>query len=451
MPDFLVYPIAFVVLLGIMVVVHEFGHFAVAKLCKVRVEAFSVGFGKRLFGIKYGDTDYKVCILPLGGYVKMAGELPGEEEPVNDPGAFNAHPRWQRMLIGAAGPVANFILAFVLMVFYFGWINEVPAVNTVKLEWVTPGSTAALAGLEAGDIVRQFDGIDNPDWFSFNERARKDATQTVPVSVERNGKLVQTVLRLPDRAKGEAPDLESSGIFLEEVQAPLGVKQVIPDSPAEKAGLQAGDTILSVDGHAFHTVNPLLDYLQSGKGKPITLAIVRNGAAPTPLVVHPYEQDSQWRIGFMWNAPSELPMRDEPLGFVKAVGESKDFCAESSLLIFGTIQKLLTHQASVKQLVGPLGIAQAAGDAAKTKDWSSKFGLAAGISLNLGILNLMPFPILDGGLILFLLIESLMRRDVDIVIKERIYQAAFVLIVFFAVFILFNDATRIGLFTHLKL
>src|SRR5450755_3846111 len=122
MHEFLVAAVAFIVLVGIMVVVHEFGHFAVAKLCKVRVEAFSFGFGPRLFGFKHGDTDYKVCLLPLGGFVKMTGENPGEEFPTDDPGAFMAHPRWQRMLIGVAGPLSNFILAFVVMVFYFGVI-----------------------------------------------------------------------------------------------------------------------------------------------------------------------------------------------------------------------------------------------------------------------------------------------------------------------------------------
>src|ERR1039458_7115173 len=130
MHEFLVSTAAFVVLVGVMVIVHEFGHFAVAKLLKVRVEAFSFGFGPRLFGFKYGETDYKVCLLPLGGFVKMTGENPGEGEPVDDPAAFSSHPRWQRMLIGVAGPISNFILAFVLMVFYFAAINEVPNIKT---------------------------------------------------------------------------------------------------------------------------------------------------------------------------------------------------------------------------------------------------------------------------------------------------------------------------------
>jgi regulator of sigma E protease len=149
MHDFLVSVAAFVVLIGVMVVVHEFGHFAVAKLCRVRVEAFSVGFGPRLFGFKYGDTDYKVCLLPLGGFVKMSGENFAEltdaatgtatQAPVSDPGALTSHPRWQQMLIGVAGPFANFVLAFVLMLFYFNFINEVPSVHPIVVEWVDGG------------------------------------------------------------------------------------------------------------------------------------------------------------------------------------------------------------------------------------------------------------------------------------------------------------------------
>lgn len=451
MPDFLVYPIAFLVLLGIMVVVHEFGHFAVAKLCKVRVEAFSVGFGPRLFGIKYGETDYKLCALPLGGYVKMAGELPGEDPVLDDPGAFNAHPRWQRMLIGFAGPAANFVLAFVLMAFYFSWINEVPNIKTVKLEWVSQGSTAAQAGLQPGDIIRQFDGLNNPDWYAVMVPAADAPSRDVSIAVERNGKLIPTSLRLPEGSKGKPYDLSTTGLFIEEEQAPIGVKEVIADSPAEKAGLRAGDSILSVDGHAFHTLEPMVDYLQAGRGKPITLTVAHPGAAAAQILVQPTEQDGKWMIGFGHSDYADLPTRDQPMGFVNGVSESAVSCMDSSKLIFGTIQKLLTRQASVKQLMGPLGIAQAAGDAAKTKGWSTKFDLAASISLNLGILNLMPFPILDGGLILFLLIESIMRHDVNILVKERIYQAAFVVLVFFAIFIIFNDATRMPFFAHLKL
>jgi regulator of sigma E protease len=450
MHDFLVSAAAFIVLIGIMVVVHEFGHFAVAKLCGVRVESFSVGFGPRLFGIKRGDTDYKVCLLPLGGYVKMTGENPGEEQRLEDPGAFSAHPRWQRMLIGLAGPFANFILAFVLMTIYFGWINEVPDIRTTTLEWVTPGSPADQAGLKPGDVIRHFGDVENPDLETVVDIIRNNANQTLPVTVYRGGQAVRLMFRLPDKTEKNGFELSQTGLFLQYAQSPIGVDQTVPNSPAERAGLQAGDQIVAADGHAFHTVDPLLDYLQMGQGKPVTLSIKRNGAILPPIVVYPSRQDSQWRLGFMAVPPVDPPMRKMPLSISAAIAESRDFCAENSLLIVDVLQKLLTRKASVKQLAGPVGIAHAAGQAAETKYWAPKFGLAAGISLNLGILNLLPFPILDGGLILLLLIESALRHDISMVVKERIYQAAFVVLVMFFVYVSFNDVAKLSIFSRLR-
>lgn len=465
MHDFLVSAVAFIVLIGIMVVVHEFGHFAVAKLCGVRVESFSVGFGPRLFGIKRGDTDYKVCLLPLGGYVKMTGETPDQisgsgnsaggagslaGDLSSDPGSFTAHPRWQRMLIGVAGPAANFVLAFVLMLLYFGWINEVPNIKNATLEWVTPGSAAADAGLQPGDTFRQFGKVVHPDFETVLDLAHNSSGQTIPVAVDRNGQTVQTSLHVPDKASKNGFELDATGMFLAYAQGPIGVDQTVPGAPAEQAGLKAGDSIEAVDGHAFHSVDPLLDYLQQGAGKPVTLTINRNGKTIPPIVVHPSMQDSQWRLGFMAVPPSDPPMHERPLALADAVGEARDFCAENSLLIVDVLRKLITRQASVKQLAGPVGIAHAAGQAAETKYWAPKFGLAAGISLNLGILNLLPFPILDGGLILLLLIESVMRHDINMVVKERIYQAAFVVLVMFFVYVSFNDVAKLSVFSKMK-
>jgi regulator of sigma E protease len=438
------------VLIGVMVVVHEFGHFAVAKLCGVRVESFSVGFGPRLFGIKRGDTDYKVCLLPLGGYVKMTGENPGEELPIEDPAAFSSHPRWQRMLIGVAGPAANFILAFVLMTIYFGWINEVPDIKNATLEWVTPGSAAADAGLKPGDVFRQFGNVAHPDFETIVDLTRSSSGQTLPVVVDRGGQNVPLSLHLPEKTSKNGFELDQTGMFLQYVQGPIGVDQTVANAPAEGAGLRAGDSIIAVDGNAFHTVDPLLDYLQQGQGKPVTLTIKRDGTLLSPIVVHPTRQDGQWRLGFMAVPPNDPPMHERPLAFADATGEARDFCAENSLLIVDVLRKLITRQASVKQLAGPVGIAHAAGQAAETKYWAPKFGLAAGISLNLGILNLLPFPILDGGLIMLLLIESLMRHDISMVVKERIYQAAFVVLVMFFVYVSFNDVAKLSVFSHLK-
>jgi len=480
MHDFFVSAVAFIVLVGVMVVVHEFGHFLVAKLCGVRVEAFSVGFGPRLFGIKYGDTDYKVCLLPLGGFVKMTGENPGEvsmvpgtpvaiqaaekfrdrgasaththdeDVLVEDPGSFMAHPRWQRMLIGVAGPFFNFVLAFVLMVVYFTFINEVPDIHPTKIEWVTPGSAADQAGLKPGDVIAAFDNTAHPDYEKFHELVGDNSNKTVPVTVDRSGAIVQATLHLPSSTDGLHDDASKAGIFVQYTQSPIQIDQVSPDSPAQRAGLQSGDKIVSVDGHAFHTVLPLVDYMQSGKGKPVTLTVDRKGETLLPIVIHPYVQDGGWRLGFLPGGPEDVPLRAEPMTFSSAVSESRDFCAENSLLIVNVLKKVLTHQVSVKQLSGPVGIAVAAGQAVKEPYWSAKFGLAAGISLNLGILNLLPFPILDGGLILLLIIESIMRRDISLIVKERIYQAAFVVLVAFFAFVMFNDFSKLQIFSHLK-
>ncbi|HMG85136.1 MAG TPA: RIP metalloprotease RseP [Terracidiphilus sp.] len=477
MHDFFISAVAFIVLVGVMVVVHEFGHFLVAKLCGVRVEAFSVGFGPRLFGIKYGDTDYKVCLLPLGGFVKMTGENPGEvvtlpapsgnykvqktlgyeeesqssEESLSyDPGSFMAHPRWQRMLIGVAGPFFNFLLAFGLMCVYFNFINEVPDIRTTKLEWVTPGSAADQAGLKPGDAIAAFDNVAHPDYQKFHDLVGDDANKTVPVTVDRNGATFRTSIHLPGRIDALHDDLSKAGIFVQYTQSPIQIDQVSPGSPAQQVGLVSGDKIVAVDGHEFHTVLPLVDYMQTGKGKPITLTIERRDVTLAPIVVHPYTQDGGWRLGFLPAGPENVPVRAEPMDFASAIGESRDFCAENSLLIVNVLKKLLTHQVSVKQLSGPVGIAVAAGQAVKEPYWSAKFGLAASISLNLGILNLLPFPILDGGLILLLMIESIMRRDISMIVKERIYQAAFVVLVAFFAFIMFNDVSKLQIFSHLK-
>jgi regulator of sigma E protease len=451
--------IAFIVLIGVMVVVHEFGHFAVAKLCGVRVESFSVGFGPRLFGIKHGDTDYKICALPLGGYVKMTGEampeqLQGEDAEAaaalaNDPGSFLNHPRWQRMLIGLAGPVANFILAFVLMAAYYHWFNEVPKyeVNSATIDWVVPDSPAAKAGFQTGDVIRAFDKQKIDDWMLVNARIQMNLNSAVPATVERSGTTQQLELQIPKPEKGQ-DDVEISDLGLEPqiMAGPIEVSEVSAATPAARAGLQAGDQIVTVDGHSFHFVGTLLAYMQAFPGKPLTLGIVRKGQ-PITLQAQPAKLDTGYKLGFTSINP---PSRVVPMPWHKSVKKSVQFCRDNSTMIVEVLGRLFTRQVAVSQLSGPVGIARMAGQAAQTREYMPKFYTAAAISLNLGILNLLPFPILDGGLILLLIIESILRHDISMALKERIYQAAFVVLVVFFAFVIFNDVTKLPIFTHPK-
>lgn len=457
MHAFLVSVVSFFVLVGFMVVVHELGHFIAAKLCKVRVEAFSFGFGPRLFGFKYGETDYKICLLPLGGYVKMTGEEPGQNMDLptgrpdvapNDPGAFTAHPRWQRMIIGVAGPLANFVLAVALMTFYFGFINEVPIteVKTTTIEWVAPGSAAAQAGIQSGDTISHFDTVDNPEWEQIFSHTKINAGQPIAVTVERNGRQIPLTLNMPAAAKNDDFDLSDAGLLPEILSGPIPVQEVQSGTPAERAGLRAGDAIQSVDGLPFHNVTTLLAYMQSTQGKPIVLSVLRQGTTVS-LNATPSKLDTGWKLGFVVGMP---PFRNQPLHLNKAYAKSIAYCKENSTLVIEFLKRLFTHRISISQVQGPVGIARMAGDAAEIHSWGPKFDLGAQISLQLGMLNLLPFPILDGGMILFLLIESLLRHDINLMIKERIYQAAFVVLVVFFVFILFSDVSKLPLFAHVK-
>jgi len=475
MHDFLVSAVAFIVLVGIMVVVHEAGHFVVAKLCKVRVEAFSIGFGPKLFGVTLGETEYKVCLLPFGGFVKMTGEspehnlevpgtpvvvqayekLPGTSATAapsapysDDLGSFLNHPRWQRMLIGIAGPIANFILAFVLMLFYYAVFNEVDAieVKTPTVEWVVPDSPAAQAGFLPGDQILRYDVFKKPDWSQIDAQSRLNANQTIPVTVQRGDNSLVLNLHILASAKTDSFEIPDEGLLPQEYYGPIKVNDVSPGLPAEQAGLRPGDAIVAVDGHPFHTVYSLLFYMQEGQGKPINLTVMRNGQTLN-LTGHPTKLDTGYKLGF---SVAPVPVRNQPLPLGKAITKSNQFFGQNAFIILEVLQRLFTHKVAVSQLQGPVGIARMAGEAAEIKGWQPKFTLAAEISINLGILNLMPFPILDGGMIMFLIIESFMKRDINFMVKERIYQAAFVLLLVFFAFIMFSDVTKLPMFTHIK-
>jgi regulator of sigma E protease len=452
--------IELLIVLGIMVLVHEFGHFAVAKLCGIRVEVFSIGFGKRLLGFRRGDTEYQIAAIPLGGYVKMSGEMgfsgneltPGSVAPT-DPGDFNAHPRWQRMLVAVAGPVANFLLALGLMTGVSMFHNEVEEFfdGPAHADYIPVNTPVAKTGIQSGDTIVHYDTVENPTWHDVIDRSLLNLNQTVPFSFIHNGERVDSKLFVENKGQADDFSLTRLGLIPKMQDTPVEVNSLEPTMPAAHAGLQVKDKIATIDGHQLHSVPAILAYLQDQAGKPANLTVLRNGAT-VPLQITPQLTDmgdgtKDYRLGFGYLPP---PVKVERLPLGKAVAASWQFNKKNSMLIVEVIKRLFTRQVSVKQLQSPIGIGQAIHQAVQMPGWMPLIGTMAIISLNLGILNLMPIPILDGGMILFLIIETIMRRDVNQQIKERVYQVAFVCILAFFAFVIFNDLTRLNLFTKLK-
>jgi len=439
--------------LGLMVLVHEFGHFIVAKWCGVRVESFAIGFGKRLTGFHHGGTDYRINALPLGGYVKMAGEIPGEETS-SDPGDLNNHPRWQRMLIALAGPIANFLLALGMMTGVYMLHNEVnlylsgPAV----LDYISPQSPIAKTGIHAGDTIVDFDGVENPDWDDVVNHSALNLNRSVRFSYLHDGKRVNTTFFVASTASSpDQFDPATLGFVPKMQSSPVKVAALVAGSPAQRVGLKPGDQIVSIDGVQLHSVSTLLAYMQDQKGKPVTLDVERNGQSLivpiTPELTDAGDGTQAYHLGFQ---PVPPPVKVQKLSFSKSLKNSWSFCVKSSLLIVDVLKGMFERHISVKSLSGPIGIAEVVHQAAEMNGWMPLIQTVAGISINLGIFNLLPFPILDGGMIFLLIIESAFRRDLPMPIKERIYQVAFVCIVLFAAMVIFNDITKLPFFAKLK-
>jgi regulator of sigma E protease len=450
----------FALVLGIMVIVHEAGHFIAAKLCGVRVNAFAVGFGKRLFGFVHNGTDYRVNLIPLGGYVLMAGvgdePVSGSEQKqaTKDPGELQNHPRWQRTIIALAGPVANFLLAFVLMAGLYMADDEIPAFVTqpAVADYVTPNSQVGKTGMLAGDQVVFFDNQENPTWGDLEERAGNAAQNLqVPFSYVHDGKRVDSSIFVENKGKREDFDFQKLGLIPVEQAQALEVS-ALPDltTPAAKAGLQPHDRIERIDDQRPHSVQAIAAYLQVEAGKPAKLSIRRKGVPELmQFRITPYLADTQdgkaYRLGF---ANSPPPVTVVKLPFDKAVAMSYTDNLKNSKLIFDVLHRLFTRQVSVKSLSSPVGMSVQVHQAFELGLFPTIATMAM-ISLNLGIFNLLPIPILDGGMILFLFLESLMRRDMNQALKERIYQVAFVCLVLFAAVVIFNDVTKL-LPMHLK-
>jgi len=423
------------VVLGILVLLHEWGHFIAAKWCGVRVDVFSIGFGTRIWGVKRGDTDYRVSVLPLGGYVRMAGDNPVEER-TGAPYEFLSRPRWQRCLIAVAGPVMNILLTYVLFMGVFWlWGMPTPSYFREAPEVIAVPHDASANGVIPGDRILQVNGKSTPTWSAVSRQAEiVKPGDTVTIVVLRQG--AQQTLQVPVTQQSSGDTL----FGFPELRAVLD--EVAPATPADRAGLQAGDVIASIDGHAVVTWLQFVDAVHSSDGREIHLTVQRNGrdfpVALTPA--HAIDADGK----MVWQVGVSVVTRDyyERESFVASAKSSFDSTINGVRQIGTVLGGLASGRVSVRDLQGVIGIARESGRAAKRGPVDLIF-LTAVISLNLGLLNLLPIPILDGGHVLMLAIEGAMRRDLSVAFKERFVQVGLVFLLGLFAFVMYSDIMRI--------
>ena len=436
MPDIVVTILSVSVVLGIMVLVHEWGHFVVAKAFGVRVEIFSIGFGPRLWGRKRGDTDYRISGLPLGGYVKMAGDNPLEERK-GDPDEFLSKPRWQRALIAVAGPVMNIILSIVLIAGIYMHGSKEPAYldQPMVLAGVLPNSTAQRAGLAAGDHVVKINGASNPTW----DRALLELMSTLP------GHSLTLVV---DRGGQEVPVTVPASQSMEDIFGypanRLLIGSVSPGMPAERSGIQPGDEVLKVNGNPLASGSEFPSLVEKSQGGPLDLEIQRGDRA-IHIEVRPQQVGvkngvTQWQIGVGLQV-GEMVNRRLPFG--AAITESVGMNTLMARQVAFVVVELFRGNISLKQLEGPLGIARESGRAAR-QGASELLKLMAMIGVNLAILNLLPIPPLDGGHILLLFIEGTIRRDLSLRVKERFVTVSMVFLLLVFAIVMYNDVLRLA-------
>jgi regulator of sigma E protease len=438
MSEFFTAIVAVAAVLGVMILVHEWGHYAAAKFLGVRVEVFSIGFGKRLLGFKRGDTDYRISAIPLGGYVKMSGENPMDER-TGDPGEFMSHPRWHRFLIAIAGPAMNILLAIGLLAGVYMVHFEYPVYldQPATVAWVKPGSPAANAGIQAGDRIVRVDGVEVPTWEQLEPKIYLSPNQPLNVTIQRGSQSLEKTV-VPTAVT--TSEIGSAGWYPND---PVIVGLLEPGMPAAKAGLQEGDRVLAIDGQSLPDIEAMIERLQQTKDKPVDLLVSRDGRQFTvhiqPVLAKTEDvSEKRYRIGFARKLDTKSTRLTVAQAFDRSLADNK----RDSLLILELMKKLAERKVSIRTISGPIGIAQDAGEAAEEKGWTPLLMLTSAISLNLGIFNLLPIPILDGGVILLLFVEGVMRRDISLRIKERIYQAAFVFLVLFAVMVIYNDLAK---------
>jgi regulator of sigma E protease len=433
--------LSFLFVLGVLVFIHELGHFLLARWNGVRVLTFSLGFGPKLLKVQRGDTEYCISAVPLGGYVKMAGENPDDPHTGADD-EFMAKSKWQRFQILIAGPAMNILLAVVLLALILMRGATMPAYldQPAVVGAVQPGSPAERAGIQPGDQITRFGTANVRTWEHLEMAVAARPELEVEVTLLRSGREEHLKIR-PDLSELRTRSNARFEVGTIGVQPDVypSVLSFVPGKPAESAGLKAGDMILAVDGQRMVFVVQVIEAISKKTvDQPIVFRVRRDGSELT-IPVTPYKEGDATKVG-MYMSDASRSFKPTP---IEAVGMSVQRNFEMAGMILNTLKDLVTGQASPKQLMGPIGIAQVSGEAART-DWISLFGLMASISLNLGLLNLMPIPVLDGGHIFIMAIETISRRDFSLQVKEKMLFVGFVLLMTLMVTVIYNDLTRIA-------
>lgn len=433
----------FLVVLGILIFVHELGHFIVAKRQGVTVETFSMGFGPRLFGVRRGGTDYRISAILFGGYVKMLGEDPSDEKAANDPGAFTSKSAWARAKIIVMGSLANIALCLVLLpiVFMIGRDEPVYLSEPPVLVGVAFNSPAAKAGLLEGDLIVSAGGKKVSNWEEVLTPVMIGANSALEFVALRGGQKIAARVDI-----GELPELSGGYAGFEPmlfIGSEAKINVVKPESPAAAAGVKPGDKVISFAGNSVSGWFDLSERVNANGGKEATIVVLRDGKEISLGVTPAHDEKfNRWMIGISPVLKEGLPTVFKRLGFFDAVKKGVGETAKIAGIVFVILKKLVTLELSYKALSGPIIIAKYSA-AAAAMGLADFLYFVAFVSIQLGILNLMPIPILDGGQLVFIGIEAIFRRPINVRVQTVITQVGFFVIAGFMLLVTFNDMDRV--------
>lgn len=426
--------------LSFLVLIHEAGHFLMARREGVKVHAFSIGFGPRLIGIQIGETEYKFCAIPFGGYVAMAGENPDDLEGAKDPRAFDSVSIGARARIVAAGPIVNIVFAF-LAIWIAGMVGvREPVQDVLVVAAVSENGPAAKAGIRPGDSLLAVDGRRMEREIAFLEHIALHKGRTVSVEIRRKGQDLKLSM-LPEATPDPKIDLGWAGLWF---GGKVTIHEIVPGGAAQASGLREGDTLVSLDGKPLSTAEDLPGLVNASAGKPMRVMVARPGARLELDVVSRWnESEKRWMIGV--RPAAVVPLHVRSYGPVDAAVRSLKECWKSATAIFRFMKAIFSGQLAAKNLAGPVGIVQMSGVAASA-GWQALVDFMALVSINLGVMNFLPLVVTDGGRLVELAFEKVRGRRANRRFMEILTNVVMYAFLMLALYVTFHDILRVPMF-----